>query len=457
MRFSSSTLRNHSGLSVVILVTALAIPASAGPAFGSDPGLVADQQVHVDNPFLGARGYVNPEWQAQAERTPGGSKVSSNPTSVWIDAVALAIGSLGSRRGLRTHLETALAQGAGYVQVVVDNLPGKNCDQLAGTEFQFDEVVRYQRDFIDPIAAIEADPRYQSLRIINIVEPRWVQNLVLNTGARVGANPRCDEVAATGSYVDGVRYALTTLHRAGPNVYTYLDAGSYYELGWQDNALRAIQVIAGAVRGTPDGFASVDGFVTNLGGYAPLSEPYFTIGTQVNGVSVRQSRWVDWNSYVDALTYTAQTRTALIAAGFSPGIGMIVDTSRNGWGGPDRPARASTARTLDAFVDESRLDRRPYAISWCNQTGAGLGERPVAAPRPGIDAYAWIKVPGESDGPSPPPETPWKGGDRMCDPSYVAEYSHSRLTGAMAGAPRRGGWFPEAFAELLANAYPPLS
>jgi cellulose 1,4-beta-cellobiosidase len=410
----------------------------------------------VDNPFLGARGYVNPEWRAQADQIPGGSKISNNSTSVWIDTVALAIGSLDGRRGLRGHLETALEQGAGYVQVVIDNLPGKNCDQLPGTEFQPDEVNEYQREFIDPIAAIEADPRYQSLRIINIVERRWVQNLVINTGARAGASPRCDAVAEAGSYVAGVRYALTKLRRAGANVYTYLDAGAYYELGWRDNFLSAVALIADTVRGTPDGFASVDGFATNLGGYAPLTEPHFTMDTQVNGVSVRQSRWVDWNSYVDALPYAAQLRLALMAAGFNSSIGMVIDTSRNGWGGMARPARASTSRDLDTFVDESRVDRRPYASSWCNQSGAGLGERPVAAPRPGIDAYAWIKVPGESDGVSPRPGIPMKAGDWMCDPSYVAEYGYSRPTGAMAGAPYQGRWFPEAFTELLTNAYPPL-
>ncbi|MDP9794974.1 cellulase/cellobiase CelA1 [Catenuloplanes nepalensis] len=29
-------------------------------------------------------------------------------------------------------------------------------------------------------------------------------------------------------------------------------------------------------------------------------------------------------------------------------------------------------------------------------------------------------------------------------------------TGAMAGAPPRGAWFPAAFAQLVRNAYPPI-
>ncbi|WP_338078609.1 glycoside hydrolase family 6 protein [Amycolatopsis suaedae] len=32
------------------------------------------------------------------------------------------------------------------------------------------------------------------------------------------------------------------------------------------------------------------------------------------------------------------------------------------------------------------------------KSGAGLGERSRSAPEPGIDAYLWMKPPGESDG-----------------------------------------------------------
>ena len=57
------------------------------------------------------------------------------------------------------------------------------------------------------------------------------------------------------------------------------------------------------------------------------------------------------------------------------GKGFVIDTSRDG----KAYIRASTA-------------------NWCNIKGAGLGERPQAAPAPLVDAYLWIKPPGESDG-----------------------------------------------------------
>jgi cellulose 1,4-beta-cellobiosidase len=65
---------------------------------------------------------------------------------------------------------------------------------------------------------------------------------------------------------------------------------------------------------------------------------------------------------------------------------MLIDTSRDGWGRADRPAAVSTFTDLNTYVDDSRVDRRPQRGDGCNQKGAG------------IDAYVWVKPPGESDG-----------------------------------------------------------
>jgi hypothetical protein len=71
-------------------------------------------------------------------------------------------------------------------------------------------------------------------------------------------------------------------------------------------------------------------------------------------------------------------------------------------------------------VDDSRVDRRIHAGNWCNQSGAGIGARPQAAPASGFDAYVWIKPPGESDGSSREIDNDeGKRFDRMCDPTYT--------------------------------------
>ena len=119
---------------------------------------------------------------------------------------------------------------------------------------------------------------------------------------------------------------------------------------------------------------------------------------------------------------------------------------------------ASTSTDINTFVDQSRIDRRIHAGNWCNQSGAGLGERPTAAPAAGIDAYVWVKPPGESDGSSSLiPNDEGKGFDRMCDPTYEGNARNQyHPSGALPNAPLSGHWFQEQFEELLANAYPPL-
>ena len=114
---------------------------------------------------------------------------------------------------------------------------------------------------------------------------------------------------------------------------------------------------------------------------------------------------------------------------------MLIDTSRNGWGGAARPTAASTSTDLNTYVDASRIDRRIHTGNWCNQSGAGIGERPKASPATGIDAYVWIKPPGESDGSSSDPRSPnneGKGFDRMCDPTYTGNARNGNsMTGAL--------------------------
>ncbi|WP_279571463.1 glycoside hydrolase family 6 protein [Streptomyces sp. 8K308] len=171
----------------------------------------------------------------------------------------------------------------------------------------------------------------------------------------------------------------------------------------------------------------------------------------INGVPVRQTRWVDWRDFVDVETYAATFRQRLTQRGFPSGLGLLVDTSRNGWGGQARPTGPGPRTHADAYVDGGRLDRRLRSENWCNQSGAGLGERPAAAPAPGVDAYVWAKPPGESDGQGGPDSAPV---ERMC---HHLTWPGRQPTGALPDAPPEGQWFPTHFRQLLANAWPPLS
>ncbi|EFE70673.1 endoglucanase [Streptomyces viridosporus ATCC 14672] len=70
----------------------------------------------------------------------------------------------------------------------------------------------------------------------------------------------------------------------------------------------------------------------------------------------------------------AHVRAVLDALGGPPGLGAVIDTSRDGNGAP-------------------------AGGEWCDPAGRRLGRAPaLGTGEPGIDAHPWVKLPGESDG-----------------------------------------------------------
>ena len=53
-------------------------------------------------------------------------------------------------------------------------------------------------------------------------------------------------------------------------------------------------------------------------------------------------KFYQFNPYIDELSYDEAMYSNLVSAGFPSSIGMLIDTSRNGWGGPNRPTATST-------------------------------------------------------------------------------------------------------------------
>ncbi|WP_447041244.1 glycoside hydrolase family 6 protein [Streptomyces sp. DSM 118878] len=449
-------IRTHRRSRTLLLALSTVLAVSGGTAValtGESPAAAA--AARVDNPYAGAKVYVNPEWSKKAAAEPGGSAVSDQPTGVWLDRIAAIAGGNG-KMGLRQHLDAALQQRAGVVQLVIYNLPGRDCAALASNgELGPTEIDRYKHEYIDPIARILGESKYSGLRIVTTIEIDSLPNLVTNTSGRPTATPACDVMKANGNYVKGVGYALKQLG-AVPNVYNYIDAGHHGWIGWDDNFAASAQVFRQAATAEGSTVDNVHGFITNTANYSALKEENFTIGDSVGGRSVRESKWVDWNRYTDELSFAQAFRNQLVSTGFRSDIGMLIDTSRNGWGGAARPKGPGPKTDVDSYVNGGRYDRRIHLGNWCNQSGAGLGERPKAAPEAGIDAYVWMKPPGESDGSSKQiPNDEGKGFDRMCDPTYEGNpRNNHNKTGALPDAPVSGHWFSAQFQELLKNAHP---
>jgi len=386
------------------------------------------------------------------------SKVAQYPTAVWLDRIAAVSGGTGVTRTLQGHLDAALAQQTSsgkqvVAQFVVYDLPNRDCSALASNGellIANDGLNTYKSQYIDPIVALFSQPKYANLRISTIIEPDSLPNLITNLSFA-----KCSEANSTGAYMNGVAYSVGKLH-ALPNVYTYIDIAHSGWLGWDSNFTPFVNLLGTLAGQTTGGFAAYDGFISNTANTTPVTEPYMTANQSIGGNPVRSSTFYQWNQYIDEASFDAAFRSALLAKGFPSTIGMIIDTSRNGWGGSARPTAASTSTSLETFVNATRIDRRPGRGDWCNQNGAGLGIRPTASPASGFDAYIWVKPPGESDGSSSAiPNDEGKGFDRMCDPTYGGNaLNNNQPTNALPNAPISGKWFEAQFEQLVANAFP---
>jgi len=370
-------------------------------------------------------------------------------------------GTNGYARSLAGHLDAAVQQATSsgqtvVITIVIYDLPGRDCAALASNgEIPATGLSTYETQYIDPIVATINQTKYSKLRISAIIEPDSLPNLVTNLNLA-----SCATVNSNGAYVQGVQYALSKLH-ALSNVYNYVDIGHYGWLGWPNNFQPAVTLISNTIKGAVGGVNSVDGFISDTANYVATVEPYMTANQSISGNPVRSATFYQWNTYIDQASFDAAWKSAMIAAGLPSTIGMLTDTSRNGWGGSGRPAGASTSTDLNTFVNASRIDRRIGVGNWCNQPG-GIGARPQANPGNGYAAYVWVKPPGESDGsssliPTGPSNPGGKGFDRMCDPTYGGNSLNQNLpTGAIANAPVSGAWFQAAFNILVQNAYPAL-
>jgi cellulose 1,4-beta-cellobiosidase len=355
------------------------------------------------NPFQGARFYVDPEFAKTVAKvtapTPDDGarlkKVAAFPTAVWLE-------SLETAKLAGPTLDDALKQeaaGKGPVVpvFVVYDLPNRDCAAEGSRgELSVDKggEALYQSQFIDPIAAAFA--AHPSQKIVVILEPDSLPNLVTNAEL-----PTC--AAAEQIYRRGIAYAISKLSL--PNVYIYLDAAHAGWLGWPKNLPRAVTLFKEvlAMAGGPD---RIRGFAVNVSNYDPSREPS---GAKKNSPDEPSQ---------DELGYVDDLAAGLAKVGVT-GKGYIIDTSRNGKG----------------FI-------RTSPGNWCNVKGAGLGERPTASPAPNIDAYFWVKTPGESDG------TADRKASRF-DENCVSD-------DAMPGAPEAGELFAPYLIDLAKNATPPL-
>jgi cellulose 1,4-beta-cellobiosidase len=405
----------------------------------------------VENPFADALHYVNPQWvrnvtESQSQADPSlhdaFETLKLQPSAVWMDRIAAIEGDTDTM-GLRDHLDEALAQqaanGSGQameVSIVIYNLPNRDCAAFASNgelRLEEDGMNKYKKEYVNVIAEIMSDSSYDSLRIVTVIEPDSLPNLVTNL--EIYENCAIAEEA----YREGVAYSISTLAELD-NVYIYLDIGHSAWLGW-DHTETAAQLYSDVLQ-QAGGAHKVRGFASNVAGYSSLRE-HFDPYTDPNANMDLIEGFYQWNRMLDEERYVAEFGS------YFPDHGFLIDTARNGW----------------AYVDaELPIDQRTHRGNWCNISDAGIGERPQANPSSQVDAYVWIKPPGESDGTSDTtatsPNDEGKQYDEMCgQEATVRPYdveAGAIPTDSLDGAPHAGHWFHQQIVMLVENATPAL-
>lgn len=447
----------------------------------ADEAFSPQKMKHVSNPYIGADKYINPDYSHEIEysikRTKDSTlrrkmrQVQKVPTAIWLDRMeAIAGGKANNNRlSLEEHFTLALKQSHKgkpmLVELVLYNLPNRDCSALSsnGTlDFRTGGLEKYM-EYIDTISALVKDARFSSLRFVSILEPDSLPNMVTNLW-----NDKCKLVYKHKVYDKGIAYAVKKLSNHA-NSYVYMDIGHSGWLGWDQNIQKTVDYFTDVVENShsADGLAAIDGFVTNISGSTPTEEVWMKNPNQtIADKPLKSSSFYGWNAQFDEKNYVESLYQAFVSRGFSKDIKFLIDTSRNGWGGVNRPNQPSKASEIEIFVEQSRIDRRFHRGNWCNPSGQGLGERPTAKPygsKHPIGAFIWVKPPGESDGTSDPNQTAadveGKRYDQMCDPNYIVDFGPTpskKPTGALSNAPASGHWFHKQFVMLIENAYPPL-
>jgi cellulose 1,4-beta-cellobiosidase len=435
-------------------------------------------QVHVSNPFLDADNYVNPDYGTLIDESisqVGNATliekmqvIKNVPTAIWLDRTEAIYGGSenGNRLSLEQHLDQALLQKRDSIpmtlSLVIYNLPDRDCAALASSgtlHTNQNGLQKYKNEYIDVIYNILSMDRFKDLTIVTTIEPDSLPNLVTNL-----SHAKCATVKNNQAYVQGIQYALATFSQSN-NIYSYLDIAHSGWLGWEENLDETVNLYVQTIAEVDNGDMSVvDGFVTNTSNYTPLEEIYLAdvnLDIDGDGIGVKSADFYGFNPVFDEQDFTQQLYTAFVAAGMPATTGFLIDTSRNGWGNSNRPTSQSSSSDENEYVNASRLDKRNHRGNWCNLQNAGMGERPKAQPYGSashIDAFVWIKPPGESDGTSHTdqtiPDSEGKSHDPMCNPLF--QPSPGIYTGAMESAPAAGVWFHEQFTMLVENAYPSI-
>jgi endoglucanase len=402
----------------------------------SQSGLDPDTQFYVPQPNHDAIEQI-------AELTSSGNEADASLIKMMIETPQAVWFTRGTPKSVQQDVRNTVqhATDMGLIPVLVAyNIPFRDCAQFsaggATTKAEYE-------DWIDGFAAgignaqavviLEPD----ALGIIPWYDPFGDRDTWVTNPNYDGCQPEeADPATAAVERFEMLNYAVVRL-KENPRTRVYLDGTHSGWLSAGDAADRLIQA----------GIADADGFFLNVAGYQVNShlEKYGTWISKCIAFASHPSSWgkghAEWcaNQYSPANLddFSTWDLTDQWYADNVESQTMWYVESQTFW---------SAESVLKHFViDTSRNGQGPWSPTtgedWCNPPDRGLGLRPTAnTGNDLIDAYLWIKIPGESDG-----ECSRGPGPRGTTSSKWDSVD-----------PTAGQWNPSMVLELVTNANPPL-
>jgi endoglucanase len=434
-------------LALAALVLALTATGASTPAAAGHESS-GDTRFFVPEPNAGALQQIR-ELLQQHDRADAQLllRMVNTPQAVWFTGGT----PQQVRDGVRDTMRRAAAERAVPVLVAYD-IPGRDCAQFsAGGALDAASYLAW----IDAFATgIGRD------RAVVILEPDGLGLLPSNCGGPKPGFPFTD--ADRLAELNG---AVSRLELQ-PDVSVYLDGTHSSWLSVGDAASRLVR---GGVRSAQGFFVNVSNYqlTPNLAQYATWVSECIAFANDPEEGGWRLGHY-DWCASQYFPTFlspfsvwgdSAAAANAWYAANMGTAVAtthFVVDTSRNG-NGPNSMAAFANA----PFDQPANVVSALQSGNWCNAPGSGVGLRPTASTGTLLlDAYLWVKIPGESDG-----QCDAAGGVRAWDygvytqPGWPTDPSQQALFDPLWGLfdPAAGAWFPQQALQLAQMANPALS
>ena len=390
------------------------IVASANPAAADNAVLGPGTTLYVDPASTTQQAAAKLDGQARADALV----LAGIPSATWFTKGT----PTEVQAAVKKLVDAAAAKNAVPV-IVAYNLPHRDCSQYSAGGAT--SKAEYEA-WIDAFAAGIGDKK-----VVVILEPDGLGIIPFHTDLS-GKDEWCKPSDADKATAAKERYAMLSYAvdklRANPRSAVYLDGTHSAWLGVGDIAQRLVKA----------GVQRASGFFINASNYEPNDKlldygtwisqciQYATGGGAGAGHFDRCASQYYPASPNDYATWKLSRKwyadNVTKAAGHS--THFVIDTSRNGRG-------SWTPKPGTTYKDPQ---------TWCNPPDRGLGVRPTTRTgNPLVDAYLWIKVPGESDG--------------QCDRGMGGGTDPERGS----ADPAAGAWFAKQAAELLQFANPPVA